>query len=618
MIDYAKVSSLEKWLRHPSMGDPSFDTFEKIGDTVHVSQFPYEWAVNGSLFIDFDGTWYLYAGLYGYGYYPSIEGGRSHFEIYRSRDEGKTWENLGRGLQPGFRFEGFQDTSSGCPDAVVMYDRKRKKYLLSYDWSTDNHTWALAHDSNGSTADSGAAVAWGDTPAGPFERVSVPVFTNKKLHGKYGRFDRFYGTTVIPRENDYLALILCDTGPNFAWGLAAATAKTPEEGFDMPNIVLSADRNDYYPTPMEYFPSFVHDGIVYAPATSVAGNRNYQHLFAAPLEEAHKPEAWKLVQAGCMWHSRPLEDEKYGIWGQTFHGCIDSEGNFRVMYPSKDGRDFGTLSVATRKWDEPVSDGFTISGHAAPAVSIVRDAYRTFDLETDFSLHGTADFLFGFHGKIGAEKPEADYGPNATALTEYTALRVCGCEWQLVDHGNILLSGTTDKDIRNIRVHRNLDSVCAWANDRKLFDAQLAGAQFAGIGIRMEKFSVLTCSRMEVNGECKPASFRYTDIDALQGGGVGDINFRMEDGVRVGNARVKWSIEGGSFKIIGRRGPEYGEAIVRVDGQQVGSITFRNDSVQDEAVLFEYDLPFGRYGVDLLTTWKSIPVPEIVVSQTDI
>lgn len=96
--DYAKALRRQAWLRHPSLGDPSFDAFEKIGDTVHRSRPPYEWAVNGSLFRDPPtGDWYLYAGLYPYGYsHPQHPG---HFVIYRSRSQGDSWECLGRGFE---------------------------------------------------------------------------------------------------------------------------------------------------------------------------------------------------------------------------------------------------------------------------------------------------------------------------------------------------------------------------------------------------------------------------------------------------------------------------------------------------------------------------------------
>ena len=82
--DYAKTENMNFWLRHPVLGDPSFDTFERVGDTVHVSEPPYEWAVNGSIFRDFDGTWYYCAGLYNTGY---GRGAPSHFKIYRSKEK---------------------------------------------------------------------------------------------------------------------------------------------------------------------------------------------------------------------------------------------------------------------------------------------------------------------------------------------------------------------------------------------------------------------------------------------------------------------------------------------------------------------------------------------------
>ena len=31
-MDYAKMERREAWLRHPVLGDPSFDAFEKLGD----------------------------------------------------------------------------------------------------------------------------------------------------------------------------------------------------------------------------------------------------------------------------------------------------------------------------------------------------------------------------------------------------------------------------------------------------------------------------------------------------------------------------------------------------------------------------------------------------------
>ena len=101
--DYAKTAHMNAWLRHPVLGDPSFDTFERLGETVHTGAPPFEWPVNGSVFRDFDGTWYFYAALYDHGCACKIP---APFKIYRSKDKGENWEDLGLGIAPGIRFDG--------------------------------------------------------------------------------------------------------------------------------------------------------------------------------------------------------------------------------------------------------------------------------------------------------------------------------------------------------------------------------------------------------------------------------------------------------------------------------------------------------------------------------
>ena len=615
MTDYAKAIHREKWLRHPAMGDPSFDTFEKVGQTVHVSQYPYEWAVNGSLYVDKDDAWYLYAGLYIEGY-QGREGCCSHFEIYRSRDRGQSWELLGPGLKPHHRFDDVDAPSSSCPDAVLYYDPKLGRYLLTYDWSTENSSWAVAHHYAGTKADAGAALAWADTPAGPFTRFRKPVFRNTRLQGQYGRFDRFYATTVIPRKDDYLALILCDTGPNYAWGLAAATSPAPDREFGMPEMVLCADLPTYYPAPMEYYPAFVVGDTVYAPATSVAANRNYQFLFASKLEEAHKKEAWHMVQDGSLWHARPLSDERYGIWGQTFNGCVDRDGQFRVMYASRDERGYGTLSVASRPWDTPFSDGFTFSGHAGPSVTLLYDAYRTFRLETDFDLHGGAvDILFDFEGKIGANAPVSDCKPCPESLTEYTALRVAGDSWSIVDHDKLVCHGRTTSPIHSIKLERTESSVSAWSGNEKVVEIELPARGYFPIGLRTDRFTVLNVSRFAVEGKSKPAVFRHNAVDALLGGGVGDCQFAVEDDLRIGTARVKWNVKCASFTLTGRMGPEYGKALVRIDGQDAGVADFSSEKSGDKDIFLSPTVPLGPHGIELIPQDKPIPVPELIARQ---
>lgn len=47
-IDYAESRYVDVWLRHPVLGDPSFDAFERVpGNPIHTGALPYGWPVNG-------------------------------------------------------------------------------------------------------------------------------------------------------------------------------------------------------------------------------------------------------------------------------------------------------------------------------------------------------------------------------------------------------------------------------------------------------------------------------------------------------------------------------------------------------------------------------------------
>lgn len=123
IMDFASGQNRDAWLRHPVYGDPSFDTFERLPcNPVVVGEEPYEWPVNGSLFRDpVSGNWYLYAGLYAYGYAVREES-RSQCRVYRSTDAGGTWEEVG-GIfdDPNFVFDGEVNGLGSYPDTQVTY-----------------------------------------------------------------------------------------------------------------------------------------------------------------------------------------------------------------------------------------------------------------------------------------------------------------------------------------------------------------------------------------------------------------------------------------------------------------------------------------------------------------
>ena len=642
MRDYAKTDDMDFWLRHPVLGDPSFDTFERVGDTVHRSEPPYEWAVNGSLFRDFDDSWYYYAGLYPYGY-RSKKDERSFFKIYRSKDRGNTWEDLGKALEDGFRFEGDTVNTDGGPDAVVCYDPKEKKYLLTYDNATNDFSWETAHDPQHAGSDSGAALVWGDTPKGPFTRLPQRFLSMRRIYGTTGRFDRVYGSTVLPRKEDYIAFCLCDSGEHYAWGLVVMTAPKPEGPWSMPHVILSCDRPEYYPCPLEFHPVWEYQGTVYANATSVAGNRNYQGVFAAPLEQAHDPSAWKLLHDGNVWHARNHPDEYYGIWGQTFHGFVEPDtGRYVVMFPSKDQRNYGTLSVAARPWDTPYSDGFTMTAHVGPSLSPILNSYSDFRLEAEFVMEGCVDVAFDYHGILGPDDSTADSVPADTALRGYTGVRITAKECTVLsldEEGNTVVHGKMDLEERtdagdemkcSLWMERKGNHLSVGVNGKEVFDGlytEETEQKARPLALILASHSRISCTRFAVEGKENPYTLCYHAADALLGAGqlhpdkeevsldqrISPNRWHRTRGGYVGEGAIaaKWNVIGKDFEIPFEKHPSFGKAGIWVDGCFAGTVDLCGEGSASWQIK---DLKMGRHGIMVRPYEGKIAISKIYIS----
>jgi len=628
VTDYAKVAEAEAWLRHPVLGDPSFDTFEKLGGTVHQSEPPYEWAVNGSLFRDpADGAWYLFGGLYPQGYATKKES-PSHFAIYRSRDAGTSWENLGRGFERGFCFDGYDSPVDNHPDVVMIYDPSTKLYWLAYDWSTADWTWAKAHHPPERKYDGGAALASAESPAGPFTHLPKPLHSNYENSRNLGRFSRAYATTVLKRKGDWAAFILCDSGPRFSWGLACLTAPSPEGPWSKPVIVLSVDRPEYYPAPVEFHPCFVVGEAVYAPATSVALNRNYQTIHKAALEEAHKPEAWTLAADGNVWHSRPDNDEKYGIWGQTFHGFVH-DGTFTVMYPSRDKRGFGTLSVAQRPWDKPHSDGFTFSGHAGKSLSPLLRAYKDFTLDAEFTLTGTIELAFDYAGMLGPHNPTSNGTPSKETLSNYKALRISGGAFALVAVGADATEQVLDKGTFTANADGTIRASLRVDGENVTCEVNGARGNASGVAVTggplalvAHTFSVFTCSRFSVTGEVLPCTLRYQANDAIIGAGQSLSAWPEARGftcqspiARIGSGNVfaKWNVICDTFTLFAPKSPKLGKMKVIVDGEHKATVDLSAAEDVPSAPVYVCTVGMGRHGIAVRPEEGSIVVDVLEV-----
>ncbi|MBI5094976.1 MAG: hypothetical protein HZB26_21400, partial [Candidatus Hydrogenedentes bacterium] len=502
-MDYALAGHRDDWLRHPVYGDPSFDTFERAtGNPIHRGAPPWEWPVNGFLFDDpVSGDWFVYVGLYAKGYAMGPHSSMG-CTVYRSKDRGRTWKDLGPTFPPEpFFFTGDVSPVGHAPDVSVMYANGR--YHMVYDYATANSTWETAmNPANG--ADNGIGYAWSEHPEGPYHRTPEPVYRTSAHAPMLGKYRRGYAATLLRRKHDWIVLAMSDSGPNMSWALMGMTASNPEGPYSAPVLLRCVDELTYHPPLLEFYPAFQHDGHIYAPATSVALNRNFQAVFRVKTENAMNPDAWELFQDGSVWHAAPVENEAYGIWGQTFTGFVDRTNAFHVMYPSRDPQGMGTINLAARPWKQPYHAGFAASAHEGSSLALLKKSYGEFALDTEFELHGTASFVFGYQAPLGPNKPTADATLHPLSLTRYNGLELTPDAWRVVrvdEHGNRSILAEqphTQAPLRKIRLRQSaqgrlevsLHGATAWTGD-------FAGADGL-VGLVLAPHSHIAVKRFEV------------------------------------------------------------------------------------------------------------------------
>ncbi len=622
-VDYALGAHQDAWLRHPVLGDPSFDTFERApANPVVRGTEPFEWPVNGFLFEDpVSGHWYLYVGHYLRGYAFSTDQ-PSHCTVLRSTDRGGHWEPLGRALAQGNHlFTGEVSPLHSAPDVSVLHDKG--KYHMVFDWASQNTTWENA--SNPPTeANSGAGYAWSDTPGGPFHPVANPVVTTRAQVPMLGKYRRMYASTLLRRAEDWLVLTLTDSGPFFGWALAGMTAPSPEGPWTEAKLLLHPERAAWHPPLLEFFPAFVHEGWVYAPATSVARNRNYQALFRAPLDRAMDPAAWELFQAGSIWHADPVEWETAGIWGQTFSGFVDAAGTFNVMFPSRDKNGCGTINLASRPWNRPFRErGFTLSGHGGPSITLLKHGMAMHSLKVDLTLHGTAEILWDYTGVPDPDRPASDAVPHPHALAGYTGLELGEKGWALrrVDkNGTAAVAASGNAPVAGdcaLEMEWAEDKLTIQLNKTMVWTGALpAPAGVPGMILRENSHAKVT--RFEVGGTRRPASLFWGWREGMLCAAQQSADWRVVDtpdsrcGSHIVPARaglqLKWNIEGAGFKIWAPAGPDFGGAEVLVDGNPAGMLVCHEGKESPAAPRFAVEnLPSGRHTIIL--NFGDSPVP---------
>jgi hypothetical protein len=624
-VDFAAAAAMPDWMHDSITGDPSWDTFIHAAvNPVVRGKAPREWPVNGFLFRDpVSGNYYLYGGWYCEGYrrnreYPST------CIVYRSEDKSSTWTEIGPAIRKeGHVFNGEVSPLWFAPDVSVVYHDGA--YHMAFDWATKNSTWQDAHNPP-PDQNSGAGYARAEKPEGPFIPSENPICTTRDTEALLGKYRRQYASTLIRREKDWLVLTLTDSGPYFGWALIGRTAANPEGPWSDPELLLHPESARYLPPLLEYFPAFTHAGFIYAPATSVALNRNYQALFRVPAGEAMNAAAWEAVQMGSIWHAEPVENEHYGIWGQTFSGFIDSAATFHVMFPSRDRNGHGTLNIARRPWNRPLRDqGFVISGHAGPALALLRKAGKLRELSVRMKTKGTVTLLLQYRAPIGPDRPASNSTLHPLMHTRYTGLKVKGNTWTLLEkdaEGREKIFGNgqfAQSEVTHIQMTQENETVSIRINGdtcRESEDIACAGPW----GLLLDTFSHAEVTAFRVDADFAPARICRLATDALAGAarhadawGIRekDTRFRFGCGaITHGKGLLaKWNFRGRGFRLYAPRGPEFGSAALYLDGEKAGVINFHDEASRaSEAVFENQTIPPGPHSLALHAGKDAVPV----------
>ncbi len=611
--DYAAPDQREAWFAHPAVGDPSFDSLVRFdGNPVYTGAPRYEWPVNGSLFQDRkSGFLYVYISLYPKGYWPA-----GPTRLMRSRDCGRTWEDRGLVLEGAKdMFDGDGKTPGATCDATVVEDADG--YHMAYGWAKPDNS------------DGGIAYAFANSPEGPFTRDTAPIHAESAQPLLPPGYKRVYASSLIRRKSDWMILASMSTPRNAGgtWAFIGMTAPEARGPYTPPVFLRSPQQGLWQPQPVEFFPAFVHDAFVYAPLTSVAANRGYQVIYRAPLEEAHRPEAWSVWQSGSAFHAEGHSWETFGIWGQAFAGLVDANGLFRIMYPSRNTDGVGTINLASRPWHKPYQQGFWLSAPNAPALGLILRRYVEFNIETEFAADGACSIVWNFRGPLGPDRSMADAIVSPLTLRDMTALSINNGTWSLEStdsHGNVSILSTgpcgNSSGPFKIGIKQEASDVRIRANGAAEIQVGVAAAG-GGIGIVADKGTHVHVSRFAVDGRAEPGSWFLLPLEGLIGAGNTARDWTpAQDGFRYGTgyaasfdaARAKWNFRGSEARLWSPRGPDFGEAEISLDGESKGRVSLHAGTLcQSEVVWASEKLTPGYHALTIVRLSSGLPVDSV-------
>ena len=452
----------------------------------------------------------------------------------------------------------------------------------------------------------GLAVAVSDKPEGPYKIFNKPAITNGFFYNNpiFGKYNRCYAGTLIKLRGQWIFLFDLDSGPNFSWGLTAITAPTPEGPWSEPVVLASCESDKYHPSLLEYFPVFLYKDTLYAPATSVAKNRNFQCIFRAPANEAMDPEKWELWQEGSMWHGINADHEYEGIWGQAFSGLINKEGAFKVMYPSRDKENRGTINLASTDWNNIQRDtGFVLSGHGAPSFSAITGFYSTPIIESSFSYYGTIAFVWNYKAPMGPDLPRSDAELHPSMFMSNTRFQLTENEWFLL---NAFSNGRTDtlgrgmldkREVYSLKIENRNQITIVSIDNNVVWQGSPKNIDFGNCGLFVMKYSGIDVKSYIVSGKRHPGYMNWLYTEGLSNSGSDMKDWEMIEksslftyGIgavsKNDSTLAKWSFTGNGFDLYCPKMPALGMAEIEVNGDVVGEIDLYSETPEKSALVY--------------------------------
>ena len=586
-IDYAESRYVDVWLRHPVLGDPSFDAFERVpGNPIHTGDLPYGWPVNGFFFPDpVSGNCYLYIGDYATGY---VGPPPSRCILYRSKDRGDAWENLGVVLHGDAQMF----DKDGCtPDVSVVYADGR--YHMVYDWGTLNYN-----------KDGGLAYAWADKPEGPWHRDAQAITRNSTLTPLLNKYQRTYAATLLRRRQDWLILAMMDSAPH-SWALFAMTAPQPQGPYSERTLVRNVESGYFHPPLMEFYPAFADGGWVYAPRPRWPAIATFRSSSALLWRTPLIPRLGRFIAMDRCGTAKTFLTKLMESGARRFRDgwmrkgaceCYSRRAMKPALEPSTWPRDRGRNLCG--------SGAFTSAATAHQASTLLRRNYADFTLNASLRVRGTARILWSYQAPLGPDKPTSDAALHPLAMTRHQGIELGPKGWRILTadtQGNLAVraSGSVPhEDGWQITLRREASGALTLALgvDGLQVWSGMTTPGCGAVGLWVDSHSHLSVDRFAIEGEAQAGTISFLYTEGLLGAGEShknwierkDASFRFGLGALGpdGGGRVKWNFMGSGFALWSPKGPDYGTAEVVLDDAKIATVDLHAAQTQPSRPVF--------------------------------